>query len=740
MSKKPGLYHAGFLVIAIIFIGTSIKFKFGSHYINGGDTFQPLNFQLLIERSLSIWESSASGAIGYLKLEGLIPGLILKFLLLIFRQPILAINIFWIILIYYLQLAYFVLFRLFVNRQLAFIGVILGLFNLFFLIFFHTPLTFQVIGLAAFPMLFYAFTRFMQTSQKKYLLLYAVVHFVSFRSLNIIVLADGFIPLLSYLLFRKTFPYTSWARFIKKTIMVLTLSVLICLPYFMNLYFFFSGGLLSNAAVVIYNQDALSINTLFGLKNILRLSPNYGFLNRLSEEPGWVAQGFSSGYLSNAVLIFNSYLLIVLTFMAAVKMKASDKRDGIVLISFIAIFLFLAKGINPPFAFLNQYLYSNQIFATMFRSGALYFMYFLVPLIILLIIKSRSKIILAGGMVYAIVNIFVVFVLYSPLHKYWNSTLPSGYSQFTKELNNYSGSNKFLVVPIPNHFIGYTVYNDGYGGPDRLYTLTDKTLLTKIQATQISKDYSNTLKEIETNPPLINVYANKLGYQYVIAEKDAIASLRYTTDSYKTYTDVLDPSKWHKVFENEIFILYQLDPRHSTGRIYADNADVEFSQISPTQYKIKITGLKDTAKLQLLESYHKGWKLYQQPTSTTANCQAAVRYTRSVECQATVTSADKIHIGSLTQESVFEDSHRRTEDYHNNWNISASYIKQNFAPSYYSENPDGSVNLNLSLSFQPQAYNQLGMFISATAITTLGGWVAYDSLKYRSAKKRGDHA
>jgi hypothetical protein len=133
--------------------------------------------------------------------------------------------------------------------------------------------------------------------------------------------------------------------------------------------------------------------------------------------------------------------------------------------------------------------------------------------------------------------------------------------------------------------------------------------------------------------------------------------------------------------ENGIYEIVDTQPR-----IYADGgADVEFEKIDATKYKIRISNLSSAQKLYFLESYHPGWKLL-------ANSYR------------------------LTADSLFDSSHQKVLDYANGWTIDSETIRNRLSDDQYLVNSDGSIDLELTLYFQPQFYQNIAIVIAALTV------------------------
>ena len=56
--------------------------------------------------------------------------------------------------------------------------------------------------------------------------------------------------------------------------------------------------------------------------------------------------------------------------------------------------------------------------------------------------------------------------------------------------------------------------------------------------------------------------------------------------------------------------------------------------------------------------------------------------------------------------------------------------KDNFSRDYYTENPDGSINIELVMYFKPQSYFYLGLIISGTTFISCIAYLVWDRRKH----------
>jgi hypothetical protein len=76
----------------------------------------------------------------------------------------------------------------------------------------------------------------------------------------------------------------------------------------------------------------------------------------------------------------------------------------------------------------------------------------------------------------------------------------------------------------------------------------------------------------------------------------------------------------------------------------------------------------------------------------------------------------------LWEKPIFDDTHQMVYGYANQWAIDPEYIRANYPKDYYKENPDGTIDILMTMYFRPQSYFYLGLIISGL---TLFGCVSY---------------
>jgi len=159
----------------------------------------------------------------------------------------------------------------------------------------------------------------------------------------------------------------------------------------------------------------------------------------------------------------------------------------------------------------------------------------------------------------------------------------------------------------------------------------------------------------------------------------------------------------NKDYKNRIYLTQELETIYKK----IEDRKIEFIQVKPTEYKIKINNLKEVEYLNFVEKYDNNWE---------------------------IRIGDFDWKAALYNKSYFldEKKHTKSDIGFNSFELSREYIKANFDHSMYYENPDGSIDLELTLYFRPQSYFYLGIIISIITFTICFGFIGY---KFYNRKK-----
>lgn len=107
----------------------------------------------------------------------------------------------------------------------------------------------------------------------------------------------------------------------------------------------------------------------------------------------------------------------------------------------------------------------------------------------------------------------------------------------------------------------------------------------------------------------------------------------------------------------------------------------------------------------------------------------------TTECKPQNTFYAGGELSKLWEKPVFDDTHKLVYDYANSWTIDPEYIKANYPSSYYKQNPDGSIDIRMTLYFRPQSYFYLGLIISGTTFVLLLGYLGWSVVRRKNIAK-----
>ncbi len=154
------------------------------------------------------------------------------------------------------------------------------------------------------------------------------------------------------------------------------------------------------------------------------------------------------------------------------------------------------------------------------------------------------------------------------------------------------------------------------------------------------------------------------------------------------------------------YSVYQINDSFYNDKLYlADSFDgppkpgqnLSYTKKSSAEYEISITNLQKEERLIFLDPFYKTWVLYLQ------------------------SQGQELPLDASKNVVVY--------DYANGWSINKDEIVNQFPPSFYQQNSDGSLNLKIRLFFTPQRFNPVIYAISLMALILVLGYELFPSLK-----------
>ena len=218
------------------------------------------------------------------------------------------------------------------------------------------------------------------------------------------------------------------------------------------------------------------------------------------------------------------------------------------------------------------------------------------------------------------------------------------------------------------------------------------------------------------NYEVVGRYLQQFNVKYIIINHDISPDLQQSYLFGHKLFDAQNDDFYRALLGDKVkdfgkrYSLYEISKDFSNEKIYlTDNEDivptdfqrVKYEKLASYEYKVSINGLKGKKHLVFLDPYHKQWEWRFQKDGS----------------------------------DFIKGSHAVVLDYANGWNIDADFIKKNFAKQDYVENPDGSIDLDLTLYFKPQDYFYRGLVVSGVALV---GCFLYLSYTWRGYCKKSE--
>jgi hypothetical protein len=161
---------------------------------------------------------------------------------------------------------------------------------------------------------------------------------------------------------------------------------------------------------------------------------------------------------------------------------------------------------------------------------------------------------------------------------------------------------------------------------------------------------------------------------------------------------------------------------------------LEYRQINPTKYVVNVLGAKESFPLIFSESFHPDWKIYVQPELAGQGAGKFISENNQGTIQNENLAGGRFY-DLLFRKPVLDDKHLLINGFANAWWIDINEIKnQKSKIKSYIENPDGSIDFELIIEFEPQKYFYLGLGISGATFLGCLGYLGYDWKKRRNLK------
>ena len=515
------------------------------------------------------------------------------------------------------------------------------------------------------------------------------------------------IPLLVFFIFFKK------KIFIKILIILITLlwSQLFWLLPFLFVSFsgwgFVSEGVLTSEINNTFYTTVEAVSRGNTIINPLLNNFNYGLFSNFGNP---IKMIFDEYY--NYTIYF-SLVFFVLPFVCLLY-KNSIKNYKLYLSLFALFLLILFLFVARIWIFYNIFLWFGQIpwfvmFRNFFDKFAISFVLIYSFLILYSLVLVRT-ILRKGKKIYNIIIFslfFAIFINAIPLFSWvllqlplWttktiktNVKIPQEYKDFMSKIRKYTDPNgRILMLPYGISSYSYSIWEESntiFQGRSPVELFSQRQDFSgRFSLWKDRKKFEQMLLErnYEWLKKILNNHAVKYIIYFPTLPNDFLKSYLFDSSLLEKQDQIFFKNiVWEKIIESSSgnYILLNLKDSYweiisssSTGMLILDRS-------SPVKYNISLFHLSGVQNLDFKDTFSRWWNLL------------------------------------LNNEPIFEETHHLVNDYANGRTIDVEYIKKNFPKDYYKENPDGSIDINLTLYFKPQSYFYVGLWVSGVTLLIL---------------------
>lgn len=455
----------------------------------------------------------------------------------------------------------------------------------------------------------------------------------------------------------------------------------------------------------------------------------------------WFSWGIYTFWTPRNIFTFDAYFKTFLSLIAPFVIYAlllpelfrrKKKKTFYILFFIFLIFLFFIKGGQEPFGDIYNYLLQHFAPFRLFRSPDNKFGFGIILILSILLLhiassyRKLSFILLMGFVI--LVQGFLIFNGVAVRGENTASssdrivTLPREYTELASYINSHHYPYGY-IMPIPSVEFGHYSFeqNKRYIGQDILPKLISLPFLYTSTNSGIS---SNTFEKVVN---LLQTGDTKallqLPVRYFLIRTDTSMQIGDKT-AINTISQNFKPS-----FKNRFFVLYE----NPNVIPIVQSKNISFIRESPISYRILFRNLKSTQNLLFLQSYNPNWVLYPMPVTNFLPCNSYIAYISPhlKECIAKQRNLTQGELGYLFMKPVFSSTHTKGISYANTWAISPEDVRNSFPRDYYSINPDGSINIQLTLYYKTQTYFYYGVIIAFGYLLFIIGYLFFMTIRDR---------
>lgn len=571
------------------------------------------------------------------------------------------------------------------------------------------------------PLLIYIIIKNIESGVRniKYFVIFVAI--VLLNTYTFINVTDGIIQTFSIVLF--LIPFINIKNY-KKFIFIAIIFFLLNSPSVIEYFIFLFN---SKSIQLAEGQTSLTETAKVVQQSLFNLRYIFGFLSGDIFGQWWNSKGITENFPFKPLYNGSIYtIVLIIPAMLCILTFFYNKKNKIILF-FICVFLLnillvSMYGFSPLSAFWNKFYEIPA--ASIFRNSTKFWIPLILSadILLLYLFSQKRRTLLLFGIYLIFLNfyslsgyVFKEDTFVNPPYAYTSDGIKEAFSHINEE-------GVGIVYPAKDFFL--YGYNWGYVGYSPLLLLQNKIPLLHKGGEALSLSNSKIYGEFK-DQSLINLTTDDFiqnNVKYVFFHKDVNYKVFNYIDNSEEVRGFLD-SHFEIVFENINYVIYKT---FSNLKPTVLSRGSVVQKINPTKYQIHVSSAKNMQDLTFLESYNSQWKLYLEKQSslrwgvspTPVNNEMLDNPRKRIFYQG-----DEMKY--LWTKPIFEESHSFSAGYINKWNIDPNYIRRNFSKEYYKENPDGSIDIELTLYFKSQSYFYLGIMISIATLTFCLCYIIY---------------
>jgi len=720
LTKKRGLVHFFFLLI-ITLLTLLIFFR---PAFNKGVLFYSDNIPPVL--NMHSFEKSAD----YLfteKYMGLTENPIYTVTFFIIEKFFFVISLFfnknivsflWVLLpsLFFNITLYFVFFKFIRSKLVAFLQTLLFIFSLAYFdsLFMGGPLTiWSHIGSLIF---FTSFVFYIYESKNRYLIFCVLATLLG--TLNMAYFYCTLLTCLLFLVFYFTIYKINPIIFLKKKPFIIVALILV---FLINSFWILPYILSSYKKITDYGGS--SDNLFLGRLLISTPLNNFQFAYAFRPEPT-----FSKPYYLYKSIVFKlasfSFLITSLFYLIAELKK--NKKVIVLFCLFLAIFT-ISLGNNFPFWGLFTKIPGWFFLRDYMR--VILFTYFIFILSLGYVLLKNANSFKKFVIIYICFNAIVFFK--SDIFGFFsNSVVQKDYISVSEYLSKKENKNKpVLLLPEFDWYVRYKWMSGNFFTPVVFEWLSENPIIMSFVGRSRVPDYFKVFLDSKIKKNSYAQYLGAGGVKYILLHKDGI-NFNYFRNI--EIENLVNTKGIKKIISGSNLTLYEISDQYYYPTIYSSN-NLEYKKINPTKYEISVS-LKNKLDLIFNFPYNSNWGIFMDRVNLNEDCQplesrilptmlkGKTSTIKNIVCDSNQIFFETKDLSYITKKPVFETTHQIANKYANKWVLDEQAIKNNFGKDYYTENPDGNINVNLVLFYRPQAYFYVSII---TSVLTCLGCVIY---------------